>query len=260
MSANEVEQSDAAVEPHFEFAVPSDATVSVIPESPAISSVPSSEDRSFCSVLDTIETKTSTPKDDDLEDAESDAAEEEKVETDVQGEEMLTDDEDSIPEFTSFAENLASEKEVPTNSAPTCVLSNLMEISEDDSEQNENEEDHAASNDSFASFAASNESFASAANESFYSTHMHKSPDASNVSYASALDATWVVDDDDNDDDNDPIIKKRLSKINMEHSHESFDLDDLCSEQISPSKFWAPPALSKVSRQPEPSTSDVDLR
>lgn len=264
MSAEEVESSEAAYEPNFEFATPSDALGTIIPETPGLSSAPSVDDSyqaSSSSDVDFMEPKTSTPSENNLEDDDSDAVEEEKVdETDVNEEEMLTDDEDSNMEFKSFAENNASEKQVSADDMPSELLSNVMEISEDESEELEiEEEDYAVTNDSFSSFAASNESFASAANESFFSTRTQLSLNTSNVSFSSALDATLIGDDDD-DDPVCPITKKRRSEINKEDSMDNFEVDDLCFEQISPSKFWAPPALSKISRQPEPSTSDIDLR
>jgi hypothetical protein len=249
----EVPPSEAATEPNFVFATPSDAFGGVIPESPAISSAPPMDDSyqaSFSPEVDFMEPKTSTPNENDSDDA-VEAVEEEKVESDVNEEEMLTDDDDSETEFKSFAADKGCEKQVSADAMPSGLLRNVMEISEDESEKLEVSDDE---------IAVSNESFASAANESFFSTHTQHSLNTSNVSFCSALDATLIEDDDDDDEDPGcPITKKRRAEISMVDSFETPEVDYL-SEQFSPSKFWAPPALSKISRQPEPSTSNVDLR
>jgi hypothetical protein len=248
-----VDPSEAAFEPNFEFSTPSNALGSVIPESPMISSAPLTDDSypaSFSSDVDFMEPKTSTPNENDSEDTDNEAVEEEKVETDVNEEEMLTDDDDSNMEFKSFAADNGKEKQASANYMPSGLLCNVMEISEDESEKLEVSDDD---------IGVSNESFASAANESFFSTHTNHSLNTSNVSFASALDATLIGDDDEEEDPGCLITKKRRAEISMEDSIETSEVDYL-SEQISPSKFWAPPALSKISRQPEPSTSNVDLR
>jgi hypothetical protein len=250
-----VDPSETAFEPNFEFATPSAAFGSVIPESPVINSTPFRDDSypaSYSSDVDFMEPKTSTPNEIDSEDTDSEAVEEERVETDVNEEEMLTDDEDSNMDFKSFAADKGSENQVSADSMPSGLLGNVMEISEDESEKLEVSDDD---------IAASNESFASAANESFFSTHTQISLNTSNVSFASALDATLIGDDDEDEEEDPgcPITKKRRAEISMDGSIETPEVDYL-SEQISPSKFWAPPALSKISRQPDPSTSNVDLR
>lgn len=262
MSYEKVEPSEPASEPNFEFAAPS--APSVIPESPVISSMSPVDDLNQASInsdIDFTEPKTSTPNDNNSEDSDCEVVQEEKIEIETNEEEMLTDDDESNVQFKSFADNRGDERhEVADEATPSVVLSSGMEISEDESGEPELQD--AGTNDSFASVAVSNESFASAVNESFFSSHMHHSLNVSNASFSSALDATLIKDDGDDDDDDAtcPITKKRRAEINKDNSMEMFEVDDLCSEQISPSKFWAPPALSKVSMQSEPSTSDVDLR
>jgi len=169
--------------------------------------------------------------------------------------EMLTDEEESNIDFVSFVTSADVHEQEPEKEQ--VVLSHVMEISEDEEEQvltlKDLEEDQHVVGD---------ESFTSATSESFFSTVGNYSLNSSNISYTSALDST-LKEEDSEDDSICPITKKRRSEVFEDGAIASTDMvevDDLSYDQLSPSKFWNPPPLTRVAEAGEPCTSTIDLR
>jgi hypothetical protein len=258
-------------EPYFEFSMPNVASKATDSEaanafdSPILkcselSGLSHLESIATSSPLELKNAQTSTPTDEkeDVEFEESaplpvpDIEEEAHIERD----EEISSDEEKDLEFASFAGEVDVHRQETELSIPKVVINHAMEISED--------EDEVVSVKSADSVAA-NLSIASSSNESFFSICGNVSPNTTNASFMSAFDSTLVEEEADEDENEplNPIIKKRKSELfdadNMP-AVETVEIDDLSSEELSPTKFWQPPALQKISAPTQPTDSDLDLR